>query len=99
MDDAWNGLLLVVGDCCRHGDWPVGGALGRELSSVHSRQPFLDRDDYRQIMADLKPPQAAVAKYHGGERLRKRWGKIPAGMDEGGERKQTADEAVVGDLS
>jgi hypothetical protein len=33
-----------------------------------------------------------VAKDHGGERLRKRWDKIPAGMVEGGERKQTADE-------
>ena len=33
-----------------------------------------------------------MAKYHGGERCGNAGTKIPAGMVEGGERKQTADE-------
>ena len=72
------------------------GSCDTEASSAYRRRPTVrvmkGALRGRQSWADLKPPQAAVAKYHGGERLRKRWDKIPAGMVEGGERKQTADE-------
>ena len=47
--------------------------------------------------SDLKPPQAAVVKSHGGERCGKVGTMIPAGMVEGGERKRTAAEVSKGD--
>jgi hypothetical protein len=48
-------------------------------------------------VADPKPPQAAVVKSDGGERLRKRRDKIPAGTVERGERKRTVDEVSKAD--
>jgi hypothetical protein len=51
----------------------------------------------RQSGADLKPPQAAVVKSHGGERCGKVGTKISIGEIERGERKRTAVEVPKAD--
>ena len=43
-------------------------------------------------MADLKPPQAAVVKSHGGERWRKRLGWTESGECQEDERKRTTED-------
>ena len=45
----WNALLLVPGGGCRFSDRLVYGALGRELSPVHSRHSVLDCSDCRSV--------------------------------------------------
>jgi hypothetical protein len=51
----------------------------------------------RQSGVDLKPPQAALVKSHGGERCGKVGTMIPAGKVERGERKRTVDEVSKAD--
>jgi hypothetical protein len=48
-------------------------------------------------VVDPKPPQAAAAKSHGGERCGKVGTMIPTGTVERGERKRTAPEASKAD--
>jgi hypothetical protein len=49
-----------------------------------------------QSGVDLKPPQAAVVKSHGGERCGKAGTRIPAGAIERGERKTASGRGVRG---
>jgi hypothetical protein len=66
-------------------------------TSVHTALRNCTRDEggpfgFGDQVADPKPPRAAAAKSRGGERRGNVGIRIPAGMVERGERKQTAAE-------
>jgi hypothetical protein len=76
--------------------------LVSRASPVHTAQRNCTGDEggpfgFGYQVADPKPPQAALAKSHGGERCGNVGTMIPAGTVERGERKRTASEASKSD--
>src|SRR2546430_13269801 len=74
--------------------------LVSRASPVHTVVRNCTRDEggpfgFGDQVADPKPPQAAVAKSHGGKRCGNVGTTIPAGTVERGERKRTVAEVKV----